>query len=420
MIAALNALPTWARWMLYASIGILVLAGVQQFGVDDTDGLTSVGTSQAMLRWSVPLLLAGLGGLYAERCGIVNIGLEGMMVLGTWFGAWGAINYGAWAGLAIGLLGGAAGGLIHAIATVSFGVDHIISGVAINVLAPGATRFLSSEVFTGYDGGSITQSPRVPGVGKFTFPLLAGGNVGGWKSPDILGSIGDTGWFFFSDMARLAKGLVAEVSPATLIALALVPLSAYVIWRTPFGLRLRSSGEKPEQGEVQGVNVYRYRYYGVIISGGLAGLGGAFIASPELAGIYLEGQTNNRGFIGLAALIFGNWRPSGVLLGALLFGYPTGLGLRDLEGTASHALLLVNTIALSGVAAWAIGRRKVVDATLAICLAAGAGIWYFATSEVPDWWVNIFPYVIVLLVLIFFSQRLRMPAAAGQIFRRGG
>jgi simple sugar transport system permease protein len=417
MLAALGRMSTPIRWMLYASIGVFVLTVVQ--GFDDTSQLTAVTSSQAMLRWAVPIMLAGLGGMFSERAGVVNIGLEGMLVLGTWFGAWGAINYGAWWGLVIGALGGGLGGLLHAVATVSFGVDHIISGVAINVLAPGITRFLSSEIFADYAGGSITQSPRVPGVGRFTFPFLAGGDLFGWETPDILGWFTEKDWFFISDFTGLAKGLVSQLSMATMVAFAIVPISAWILWRTRFGLRLRICGEHPQGGETQGINIYLYKYFGVAISGLLAGLGGAFMASPELSGIYLEGQTQGRGFIGLAALIFGNWRPVGVMAGALLFGYPFGIGLRDLDGSASHALLLVNTIALVAVLVWAISTRRKVDAVLAGVLGAGAALWYFASDTVPDWWIAILPFVIVLIVLVFFSQRLRMPRADGQPYHKG-
>ena len=338
ILSTIRNLPTWARWMLYATLGVAVLTVIQ--GLDGTGQLTAVSSSKAMLRWAVPIMLAGLGGLYSERAGIVNIGLEGMMILGTWFGAWGAINYGPWIGLAIGVLGGAAGGLLHAVATVTFGVDHIISGVAVNILAPGFARFLSSEILTGHAGGSITQSPRVPGVGRFTFPILAGGDVFGWESPDLLGWFVSRDWFFVSDLTGLFKGLISDLSLATILALLVVPLTAWLLWKRRFGLRLRICSEHPQAGETQGINIYLYKYIGVIMSGALAGLGGAFIASPELSGIYLEGQTNGRGFIGLAALIFGNWRPVGVMAGAMLFGYPFGIGLRDLDGSASHSLLL--------------------------------------------------------------------------------
>ena len=417
MFAMLKELPAWARWMIYAALGVLVITVVQ--GFDNTSQLTNPSSSQAMLRWAVPIMLAGLGGLYSERAGVVNIGLEGMMILGTWFGAWGALNYGPWWGLVIGLIGGSLGGLLHAVATVTFGIDHIISGVAINLLAPGITRFLSAEIFTTYPGGSITQSPRVPGVGSFTVPFLAGGDMFGRTTPDFLGWLDGLGLFLISDVAGLLQGLMSDLSLMTILAFAIVPLTAWLVWKTRFGLRLRICGEHPVGGETQGINIYRYKYIGVVISGALAGLAGAFIASPELSGIYLEGQTNGRGFIGLAALIFGNWRPVGVMAGAMLFGYPFAVGLRDLDGSASHSLLLVATIALAGVAFWAYTRKQRLDVFLGLMLGVATAVWYFLSDTVPDWWITILPFVIVLVVLVFFSQRLRMPRANGLPYRRG-
>ena len=410
----LTKVPAWIRWPFFAAFGILVLTLVQELGQNETNRLTATSTSQAMLRWCVPILLAGLGGLFSERAGVVNIGLEGMMILGMWFGAWGAFNYGPYWGLLIGAIGGAIGGLLHAIATVGFGVDHIISGVAINILAPFAARFLSSEIFTQYQGGSITQSPRVESAGDLTLPFLAGG----WGTPNLFKAMRDTDLPWLSDIGSVLLGLCTRVSWATVIAIALVPISTWILWKTRFGLRVRISGEDPWAGESQGINIYGYKYVAVTIGGGLAGLGGAFITT-ELSGIYQEGGSSGRGFIGLAALIFGNWRPSGILAGSLIFGYPFGLGLRDLDGFASHALLLVNAIALTGVAIWAIRNKKTSDGVVALTLAVGSAFWYFYSDTVPDWWVNILPYVIVIIVLIFFAQRLRMPAANGQIYRRG-
>ena len=410
----LTKVPAWVRWPFFAAFGILVLTLVQELGQNETNRLTATSTSQAMLRWCVPILLAGLGGLFSERAGVVNIGLEGMMILGMWFGAWGAFNYGPYWGLLIGAIGGAIGGLLHAIATVGFGVDHIISGVAINILAPFAARFLSSEIFTQYQGGSITQSPRVESAGDLTLPFLAGG----WGTPNLFKAMRDTDLPWLSDIGSVLLGLCTRVSWATVIAIALVPISTWILWKTRFGLRVRISGEDPWAGESQGINIYWYKYVAVTIGGGLAGLGGAFITT-ELSGIYQEGGSSGRGFIGLAALIFGNWRPSGILAGSLIFGYPFGLGLRDLDGFASHALLLVNAIALTGVAIWAIRNKRTSDGVVALTLAAGSAFWYFYSDTVPDWWVNILPYVIVIIVLIFFAQRLRMPAANGQIYRRG-
>ena len=415
-ISSTRPLPKWALWMIYATLVVLLLTVVQE--ILHTDQLTSSMSSQGMIRWSVPIMLAGLGGLFAERVGVINIGLEGMMILGTWFGAWGAINYGAWNGLLIGCIGGAVGGLIHAVATVSFGVDHIISGVAINLTAPGLTRYLASRVFVHYEGGSISQSSRVPGVEEFTFPFLAGGNLLSWKTPDLLGWITHKDWFFISDSAALLRG-ATQLSSASILAFALVPISAWMIWRTRFGLRLRICGEHPMSGESQGVDIYRYKYYGIVLSGALAGLGGAFIVSPELSGIYLEGQTQGRGYIGLGALIFGNWKPVGVMAGALLFGYPFGVGLRDLDGEASRALMLVSIITLAAITAWALKSRRKKDAALAGILSLGAALWYSMSQTVPNWWISILPYVIVLVVLIFFSQKLRMPKATGLPYRKG-
>ncbi len=413
-LEALNRMPAWARYMIYALIGILVLTVVESFESGDVSRLTADTASRAMLKWSVPILLAGLGGLYSERAGVVNIGLEGMMILGTWFGAWGALEWGPTAGIIIGMAGGAIGGLIHAIATVGFGVDHIISGVAINIMAPGATTFLSSEVF-----GNRTQSPNVPGVGQFTMPVLAGGDIFGLETPDILGSIADQEIFYLSDIANFSRGLMSEMSLFTVMALALVPITAWAVWRTRFGLRLRIAGEAPYAGESLGVDIIKRKYQGVIISGALAGLAGASI-SMELADFYQEGQTQGRGFIGLAALIFGNWKPQGILAAALLFGYPFGVSLRDLDGSSTHALLLVVALGLAAVAVWAWTRNAKSDVILAGSFSLGMFVWYLLSDTAPDWLPNTMPYVIVLLVLVFAAQRLRMPAADGLVYRKGG
>ncbi|MFT4656961.1 MAG: ABC-type uncharacterized transport system permease subunit [Candidatus Aldehydirespiratoraceae bacterium] len=431
-------LPAWARWSTFAAIGILVLSAVQTFGGDDTTVLTEPGTAGAMLRFSVPILLAGLGGLFAERAGVVNIGLEGMMILGTWFGAWGTVNFGSpWAGIICGLVGGGLGGLLHAIATVSFGVDHIISGVAINILAPGLMRFMSDQMTIKttarlddgleprfpfkWEGGSITQSPRAGSLPKVNIPYLAGGKLpGGDESTyNLLGEIDDLNIFFVSDVSGIIEGFLTQLSLFTVFAFLLVPLSAFVLWRTAIGLRIRICGERPEAGESLGVNIYFHKYIGVIMSGAMAGLAGAFIAM-ELSNVYREGQTTGRGFIGLAALIFGNWRPVGLMLGSLLFGYPFVLALRDGTGLGTHSLLLVIAIALIAMFAWSAYQGNKTDATIAGILGVVVLSWWAFTDVAPDWLPNTMPYVTVLLVLVFMSQRLRMPAADGQIYRKGG
>src|SRR4051812_10433776 len=184
--------------MLIATGGALFVLSLVRY-ITSADDLTSSGAFEQAWKSSIPILLAGLGGLYSERAGVVNIGLEGMMIFGTWFGAWGGYRFGPWWGVLLGVLGGAVGGLIHALATGQVGVNHIVSGVAINILAPGVPRFLASEVFTPA-GGSAAQSPTVDGnTGHFTLPMLSGGKLGAWHSPDVLGWFEAKHWFLISD-----------------------------------------------------------------------------------------------------------------------------------------------------------------------------------------------------------------------------
>jgi simple sugar transport system permease protein len=279
-------------------------------------------------------------------------------------------------------------------------------------------RYLSSELFAEYAGGSITQSPSIAGLGNVTLPFLAGGNIFGWKSPDILGVVDRWDAFFVSDVAGFLRGFVANVNIFSLIALAAVPASAWLIWRTRFGLRLRIAGEHPTAGESLGVNIYWQKYKGVIISGALSGLGGAFIAM-ELTGFYREGQVQGRGFIGLAALIFGNWRPGGILVAAFVFGYPFGTALRDLDGRSTHALMLLIVVGLAAMLVVSIRRAKPFDAALAGVLAVTFLVWYLLTDTAPSFLPNALPFATVLLVLIFAGQRLRMPAADGKRYEKG-
>ncbi len=404
------------RWMLAALGLVVVLSIVQGLARPETTDLLSAGTAESTLRRAVPILLAGLGGIWAERAGVVNIGLEGMMVLGTWFGAWGALEFGPWWGMAIGIAGGAGGGLLHAVATVGFGVDHIISGVAVNILAPATARFLSREFFAGRPGGGLTQSPRVESVGSVDFPFISGGDLFGWTTPDLFGWINDQGWFLVSDTAALLSGITQNVSWATMVALALVPISVFLLWRTPIGLRIRASGEHPVAADSLGVNVYRMKFTAVVVSGGLAGFGGAFIAI-EQTGIYRENQVQGRGFIGLATVIFGNWQPAGAFLGSLLFGFADALQLRD--RTAVHALLLLVGMVLVALAIRAVVQRRLRPAVLLAVASASVLWWYSVTEKVVSELPPITPHVATLLVLIFATNRLRMPAAIGLRYRRG-
>jgi simple sugar transport system permease protein len=406
------------RALLLSILGIALLALVRI--ITGADDLTSAGTFGSAIRLAVPILLAGLGGLYAERCGVVNIGLEGMMILGTWFGAYGATQWGVWQGVLFGVLGGALGGLLHAVATVTFGVDHVISGVAINILGAGVARYLSVIAWVGKGtGGGATQSPKVTGsIGDFDLPFASGGNLFGWHTPDALGRLSSWRWFFVSDIAGLLRALTGNLSWLTVITFALVPGSIFFLWHTRLGLRLRSAGENPYAAESLGVDVYRVKYIGVIISGALAGLAGAFLVL-ETAGIYRENQTGGRGFIGLASLIFGNWRPVGVALGAGLFGFADGLRLRPDALALVHALLLFVALGTLGAGAWLVLRRRFVAGAVLALVAAGSGFWYVASDEFPRQLIGITPHVTTLLVLAFATQRLRPPTYDGVRYRKG-
>lgn len=392
--------------LLLVIAGVLVLTSIVRL-ITGADGITSVGQMSTALQLAVPIGLAGLGGLWAERAGVVNIGLEGMMILGTWFGAWAGYQWGPWAGIAFGVIGGALGAVLHAVATVTFNVNHIVSGVALNILALGVTRYLSKFTFADAPQGSTKQSPPIDSLGEFSIPGLS----------DWLNTLNGKHWFLVSDIAGLLGGLVTDLSPLTVIAVALVPLTWWLLWRTAFGLRLRSCGENPVAAESLGVNVYKYKYIAVIVSGGFAGLGGAFL-SIVASNVYLDGQTAGRGYIGLAAMIFGNWMPGGLALGAGLFGYTDSLNLRG--GTTNvHALILLVAILLVIGAAYLAWRKKYVPAVVTVVVAALMFLWYTSTNEVPRQLVTATPYIVTLLVLSLSAQKLRMPKADGLPYRKG-
>ncbi|MCF3136610.1 ABC transporter permease [Streptomyces olivochromogenes] len=392
--------------LLLIIAGVLVLTSAVRL-ITGADGITSTGQMSTALRLAVPIGLAGLGGLWSERSGVVNIGLEGMMILGTWFGAWAGYQWGPWAGVVLGIVGGALGAVLHAIATVTFNVNHIVSGVAINILALGVTRYLSKFTFENAPQGSSKQSPPIDSLGTFDIPGLS----------DWLITLNQKHWFVISDLAGLVGGLVTDLSPLTVIAVALVPVTWWVLWRTSFGLRLRSCGENPVAAESLGVNVYKYKYIAVIVSGAFAGLGGAFL-SIVASNVYLDGQTAGRGYIGLAAMIFGNWMPGGLALGAGLFGYTDSLNLRG--GTVNvHALILLLAILLVFGAAYLAWKKKVVPAVVTVVISALMFVWYATTNEVPRQLVTATPYIVTLLVLSLSAQSLRMPKADGMPYRKG-
>jgi general nucleoside transport system permease protein len=230
------------------------------------------------LRIAIPYLLAAAGGVMSERVGVVGLTLEGMMLSGAFGAAVGShLSQSPWVGILCGLLGGLALSLLLALATVRFKANQVVVGIALNLLAIGATR-----VFLRFLFDSSSNSPRVPGFGS-----EAGGLFASFANPVV--------W----------------------LGIATVPLVAFLLYRTPFGLRARAVGEKPEAAESLGVPVARVRVLGVAISGALAGLAGAYLALDQHQ--FTDGMTAGRGFIALAAVIFGRWDPTRVALACVLF-----------------------------------------------------------------------------------------------------
>jgi simple sugar transport system permease protein len=403
------------KLLLNATLVLLIISIIRL--ITGASDLTSIGTASAALLLSVPIVLAGLGGLFSERSGVVNIGLEGMMILGAWAGGFIGSKHGPWLGLAAAVFFGSVGALVHAIATISFGVDHVVSGVAINIIAAGLVRYLSTILYQGGSWPGPSQSPDVAPIPNNGVPVLSGGTYFGWQSPDILTPIAEKQWFLISDLASILRGFTGDLSYVTMIAVAIVPISFFILWKTSFGLRLRSAGEAPIAAESLGVNVYLMKYSGVLISGGLAGLGGGFLAIVA-ANHYQENQVAGRGYIGLAALLFGNYRPGGILMGAGLFGFADALQLRD--SAAIHALILLIVVILAYLVYRDVRKGRYLSAAISGVMSAGFMWFYLAVDVLPGQLVTMTPYIATLLVLSLASQRLRMPAADGIPYRRGG
>lgn len=392
-------------------IAVLVLVGFALLClarvISGAEELTSSGTLTVTLTATMPIAMCGLGGLWSERAGVVNIGLEGMMIMGTLGAGYFGFHYGVWAGVLGATILGAMGGALHALATVVFGVDHIVSGVAINIIAVGVAGFLAEAWFSALEGGGPTQSPPLPTPPTIDLAFIA----------DPMNTLEQKHWFLISDLASVVEMLTKDLSVLVLLGLVLVFGTSWALWRTRFGLRLRSCGEAPSAAETLGVNVYRYKFVAVLVSGALAGFGGALLAMVSSSGFQV-GQTNGRGYIGLAAMIFGNWRPAGMLAGSTLFGYTQALPFR--QGTVSvHGLLLLVAAILLVVALVQLLRGRRTQAGGALVFGLVFLTWYLTTDIVPREFTTMAPYVTTLLVLALASQRLRMPAADGQIYRKG-
>jgi len=270
------------------------------------------------VRQSTPLLLAALGGLYSERSGVINIGLEGLMLAGA-FTAASVTHYSAnpWIGLAAAIVAGVLVALVHGVACIRFKADQVVSGTAINILFLGVPALLSGALFE-----STGATPQLP------------------------------------------QGQLIPLAPIVL-AFALVPVTWYVLNRTPFGLRLRAVGENPEAADTAGVDVARVRFAAVMLSGALAAIAGAYLSIGQ-SSLFARNMTAGRGFIALAALIFGKWRPVQTMLACLLFGFADALSIQ-----------------MQGV------------------------------SQVPVQFIQIVPYVLTIVVLAGFIGHSRAPRALG-------
>jgi len=253
----------------------------------------------ATLRYATPLTFAALGGIFSERSGVVNIGLEGMMLAGAFFGIWGADKTGNWiSGVLIAMLAGGLFGLVHAFFAIHLRADQIVGGTAINFLSLGLTGYLFIQVY----GSNGTPS------------LSTGSWVTGESIPDVTISNGNS---FFEQV-------FGQLNLMIWIAIGLVIVTYLFLFRTSLGLRLRACGEHPRAADTVGIDVYKVRYSAVVTSGVLAAMGGAYL-SVGFTHSFNENMTAGRGFIALAAVIFGKWRPFGAFAAALLFGFSTAL-----------------------------------------------------------------------------------------------
>ncbi len=304
-------------------IGMAVLAS--RSGVDKLESVVVWSALlTAMLRFATPLIFASMGGLFSERSGVVNIGLEGMMLTGAFFAILGADKTNSWvAGLLIGILAGAIMASVHAFFAISLRADQIVGGTAINFLALGITGYLFIDIYG--TEGTPTDTPSIPDV-----------HLGFLERVPFFGDI-------FGDLNLMIW-----------LALLMVVVTWVVIFRTPIGLRIRAVGEHPRAADTVGINVYLVRYAAVIVSGGLAAAGGAYL-SIGFVNSFNENMTAGRGFIALAALIFGNWRPFTAAAACMLFGFSSALAQRLPEYSQSASVLfqalpyVLTLIAVAGV-----------------------------------------------------------------------
>lgn len=294
------------------------------------------------IRLTTPLLLAALGGMFSERAGVINIALEGLMLSGAFTAAAVTATTGSvFLGVLVGVVAGVALAAVHAVACIQFKADQVVSGTAINILMLGLPQLLSGAFFL-----STGSTPQIP-------------------KENLLPTLNT----FFGTQAL-------DISVMSILAFALVPVGWYVLFRTPFGLRLRAVGENPAAADAAGVSVNKMRYTAVLISGALAALGGAYLSIGQ-SSLFTRNMTAGRGFIALAALIFGKWKPVPTMLACLLFGFTEAL-----------------TNQVQGV----------------FKLPSG--------EDIPVQFIQIIPYVLTIIVLAGFIGHSRAPKALGQPYEK--
>jgi simple sugar transport system permease protein len=302
--------------------------------------LTLIGST---IRLATPLILAALGGLYSERAGVINIALEGIMLTGAFTAAvMTYFTHSPWIGMLVAMVAGVMIALLHGVATIRYRADQVVSGTAINILLLGVPPLLLGALFE--TTGSSPQLPREEVL------------------PDLR---------IFNPESSPQLAAIFNHKPLVWLALILAAVSAFVLYRTRFGLRLRAVGENPEAADTAGVSVTKMRYAGVLISGALAALGGAYLSIGQNS-LFTRNMTAGRGFIALAALILGRWDPVGALLACLLFGFAEAVAIR-MQGTVN----------------------------------------------IPNQFIQLIPYLLTIVVMAGFIRRTNPPKALGTPYVKG-
>ncbi|WP_224813755.1 ABC transporter permease [Hasllibacter sp. MH4015] len=384
------------------------------------DFMTILQLSDSSLRLATPLLLACLAGLFSERAGIFDIGLEGKMLAAAFFSAAFAFSTGnVWIGLGIGIIASVVLSLLHGLASITFRGNQLISGVAINFLAAGLTVVISQTWFS--QGG---RTPALTGDARFSEIVLPGAAS---RIRDIAQQ---------EPVGQVYSELLSGHSILVYIALVIVPLTWWVLYRTRFGLRLRAVGENPAAVDTAGISVVGLRYAAVVICGVLCGLAGAYLATGLSAG-FVKDMSAGRGFIALAALIFAKWRPWEALGACLLFGFLDAVGNRfqNIELLTFLSLTFLFVVLIGGIllvlrlVALLRGKASASDLAIpVITLIAGlvfaiglpeldtsAGVGALLNAIVlPVQFMQALPYILTVVILAGFVGRAIPPRAGGE------